>query len=193
MPRNVEMTEADYIGNLTIAARGLSEKDLGIGRTWYRVAAAQVRELAAQHGIPFETACYAVAAVSPGVPWIGALAAFVDLARARALGATEPPRGAGRWSVRDRPKAWAILAGEDPTVHCRGIKVEAFAANLMGDLDQVAVDRHVTRAATRQDIDQLNPRQATEVANAVAVVARMILDMRPAEFQAALWARSTHR
>lgn len=98
------------------------------------------------------------------------------------------PRSVGHLTFghRDREKAWRILAGETPTSLCRGPKVEAMAANLLGDLSAVTVDRHIVRVATGSDRRQVSPARARKIAGSLRLLAA-IRGVAPAELQAALW------
>lgn len=187
-----ELRPEAFCANLARAVDRLDEIDVAEGRIWWPRAAAEIAWLADVHGMPFRTLAYAAAALSPGLRWEATLEALRLLLDARAAGEPSYPRGVGHltFGYRDRAKAWAILTGgRDAWQVCRGPKVEAVAANLLGDLEAVAVDRHIVRAATGSDRRQVSPAGAAKIAGAVRLLA-VIRGIRPAELQAALWVHS---
>jgi hypothetical protein len=181
--------------NLLTAINALSEDDVAEGKLWWPRAADEVAWLANFYDVAFERLAYAAAALSPGLRWTATLDALRMLLDARAAGAAMPT-GSGHltFGYRDRAKAWAILTESQSQISlCRGPKVEAIAANLLGDLDQVAVDRHVVRAATgREDLRQVSPSAMRRIAAAVRLLA-VVRGLRPAELQAAIWCAATRR
>lgn len=183
---------AGFAANLARAADQLTPDDLAEGRLWWPRATDEVAWLAGHYRVPFRMLAYAAAAVSPGLRWEATLDVLRDLLDARAAGAPTFPRtGHATFGFRDRAKAWAILeGGPDAWQRCSGPKVEAVAANLLGDLDAVAVDRHIVRAATGSDRRQVAPATAVKIAGAVRLLA-VIRGLRPAELQAALWVHSS--
>jgi len=181
--------------NLLAAINALSADDVAEGKLWWPRAADEVAWLATFYGVAFERVAYAAAALSPGLRWTATLDTLRLLLDARAAGAAMPT-GSGHltFGYRDRTKAWAILTESQSQISlCRGPKVEAVAANLLGDLDQVAVDRHVVRAATgREDLRQASPSAMRKIAGAVRLLA-VVRGLRPAELQAAIWCAAQRR
>jgi hypothetical protein len=178
-----------FTANLALAADALTPDEIAEGRLWWPRAQDEIDWLARSYGLPFERVAQAAAALSPGLRWEATLDVLTMLLDARAAGEPSYPRGTGHltFGYRDRAKAWGILAGE--IAACRGPKVEAIAANLLGDLDAVAVDRHVVRVATGSDRRQVSPATMRRIAAALALLA-VIRGLRPAELQAALWVAS---
>jgi hypothetical protein len=175
--------------NLAHAAGRLTSEHIAEGRLWWPRAADEVAWLARYYSVPYRTLAHAAAALTPGLRWTATLEVLQLLLDARAAGETTYPRGVGHltFGYRDREKAWAILrGGRDAWSLCSGPKVEAIVANLLGDLDAVAVDRHVTRAALGRDVRQVSPASMRRIAGAVRLLA-VIRGLRPAELQAALW------
>jgi hypothetical protein len=192
--RRLAPTQEAFARNLVDAVDALTPDDIAEGRVWWPRATAEVAWLATFYGVPFERAAYAAAALSPGLRWSATIEMLRLLLDALAAGEPDFPRGVGHmtFGYRGRERAWAILQGA-ATSTCRGPKVEAVAANLLGDLDTVAVDRWVTRAATGSDvIVQVPPVQLTKIAGALRLLAA-IRGIRPAELQAALWVHGVRR
>ncbi len=178
-----------YTTNLAVAAYRLTAVDIAEGRLWWPRAADEVAWLARQYDVPFRRLAHAAAALSPGLRWTATFEALVLLLDARRAGEPDYPRGIGHltFGYRDRAKAWAILTtSADPTSLCRGPKVTAVVANLLGDLSVVAVDRHIVRAATGSDRRQVSPVSLRRIGDALALLA-VLRGLRPAELQAALW------
>lgn len=174
---------------LASAVDALTPQALEAGRTWWRVARVEVDALATRYGVPYRTCALAAAALSPGLRWHATLEVLAMLLDARRQGAVDFPRGIGHltFGYRDRHKAWRILNdGPEAEAECSGPKVTAIAANLLGDLSRVAVDRHVIRAATGTDLRQASPAQVARIELAVQALA-VRAGVEPAELQAALW------
>lgn len=178
------------IAALAAAARALTPRELAAGAEWWIIAREDVAELADRHGVRYRTCALAAAALSPGLRWDATLEVLGMLLDARAAGATEFPvirSGHLTFGHRDRAKAWAILTGgPEAEARCSGPKVTAIAANLLGDMERVAVDRHVIRAATGTDQRQVSPAQLGRIEAAVQVLA-YARGVAPAALQAALW------
>jgi hypothetical protein len=176
-----------FCANIAREVDRLTPDDLAEGRLWWPRARDEVAWLADYYRVPFRRLAHAAAALSPGLRWTKTLDVLRLLLDARAAGEPTYPRtGDATFGFRDRQKAWAILAGGEGSGLCRGPKVEAVLANLLGDLDAVAVDRHIVRAATGSDRRQVSPAASTKIAGAMRLLAS-IRGMRPAELQAALW------
>lgn len=179
---------------LTAAVTGLTADDLNVGMHWHAERRYELIDLAGDSGLEWERLAWAAAALSPGLSWPGTMEGLSLLLTALVAG-QGMPRGTGHltFGYRGRERAWAILTTDvDPATVARGPKVEALAANLLGDLDRVVVDRHVTRAATGLDLVQPSVAQYRMIANAVALQA-VLRGIRPAQLQAALWhARQGH-
>lgn len=176
----------EFVPNLARHALTLTSHQIIEGDRWWRNAGAAVADLGRAFGVRQERVVYAAAALSPGIPWTGVLETL-ELLLVANRDWQDMPRGSGHltFGYRGRERAWAILR-EGKTELCKGVKVEAVAANLFGDYDEVAVDRHVVRAATGADIVQVSTAQSKAIAKAVQVVA-YVRGWQPAGFQAAIW------
>lgn len=188
--------------NLHDAIGRLSLTDVVAGREWWPAAADEVHARAIRFGVRYETAAYAVAALSPGIPWEGALDTLDLLLVANRDGAPMPT-GSGHltFGYRDRRKAWAIITEPNGPNRsevyglCRGPKVEAVAAVLLGDPNAVPVDRHVIRAATGTSLRQVGLLDSRRISTALQALA-YYAGADASALQAALWiagSRSTRR
>lgn len=179
-------------GVLWAAVEALGPADYAAAADWWDEARRDIAALAAESGDEFERVVYAVAAASPGVPWRACLQNVRVLIAARDRG-DDLPSGPGcgleiASGRRHIAKAWAILRGADVSI-CRGPKVSAFAANLLGDLTAVTVDRHITRAATGADLRQPSPAEARRIATMVTTIGTA-KNHPPAVIATALWMRA---
>jgi hypothetical protein len=192
-----------FTANLRAATMDLTAREIAIGKDWYPAAFARlVRKTVEYPDVSGWTLVYAAACLSPGLSWEATLETLTVLLDARLSGAvTFPRRGVhATFGFRGHERAWEILTTDvDPTTIARGPKVEAFVANLLGDLTTVTVDRHVCRAAglvgslvkgrIARTIPQPTSRQVGEITAALRAVAPL-RSLQPAELQAALWAAS---
>lgn len=184
--------QRDHDGNLALACEDLSAEDWEAGRRWYPDEAAKVAALGAHYAVSPVRLVQAVAALSPGVRFEAALQNARILLDARARGDVDFPVGAGLgyeapFGYRDIIKAWDLITTDKPAdLILSGPKVTAFAANLLGDLEAITIDRHVTRAATAGALDQATGRTRARIEAAVRRVARD-RHVAPAELQAALY------
>lgn len=151
------------------------------GAAWYWRASDVIADMAAESGLPTDVVADVVAVLSPQCPWTR------NIAGARLAltlhGAGHPWTDAKSATVygANVRKAWRILDGDRSAL--RGPKVEAFGANLRGDLSYVTVDVWATRAAIGRDLPGRDRR---------AIIAGYKLAARragvsPAEFQAIVW------
>lgn len=188
--RRLVGTQRAFVANLMVAVKALTPEDLNAGRAWYPAQSRRLAAIAAEYGVTFEQAAYAAAALSPGLSWDATIETLLLLLDARQAGDADFPRGRGHltFGYRDRAKAWAILssAAHNMSELCRGPKVEAIAAALLGDLNAVPVDRHIVRAATASEVRQVSPATTGKIAASVSILA-LARGLRPAELQAALW------
>lgn len=201
-------------GHLLIAADRLTEREIAVGRSWYPAAAHQLREIFDEFHLDawlpraggsgdWGRFVSAAACISPGLSWDATLSGLrILVAAAKAEEPTYPRKGLHTtfgWRGYDR--AWALLTSTISVGEvAHGPKVEAFANNLLGDLGAVTIDRHICRAAgivgrgkargpKAIPIPQPSAREAREIRVHLIEVART-RGLRPAEFQAALWAAS---
>lgn len=121
------------------------------GRTWYTSALEWCR--ASAEGTPYTVrqVAHVVAALSPQLKWDKNVEfAGIALSMHMAGENVADMQGFTSYSA-NLVKAQRILDGEDAL---KGPKVEAFAANILGDLDQITIDVWVLRAG-RSRIEQL--------------------------------------
>lgn len=180
----------EFIRPIALATHRLSPADVGAGERWYPQAAAELEvRIARPYLVPFERACWAAAAISPGLSWPATITALQLLVDAHDAGEPFPRTGIqATFGFRGHERAWRILTTDvDPTSVARGPKVEAFASNLLGDYQPVVVDRHLARAAGLDR--QPNRSEYDRIARALATVA-LTMSLRPAHLQAALWSAS---
>lgn len=197
-PRRAKLSEhqLDHVGNLTAACEDLSFDEWEAGRHWYPEEAAKVRALGTHYSVSPIRLTQAVAALSPGVRFESALQNVKVLLDAIERGETQHPLGAGLgfevpFGYRDVAKAWELLTTNRPAHELlTGPKVEAFALNLLGDLDAVTIDRHVTRAATANALNQASGRRMRARIKAAVRQVAAAYRVAPAELQAALYVHS---
>lgn len=127
-------------------------------RHWYQKAQEFVEETAKLSGLSPEVVAAVVAVISPSVRWDINMAEASKIIHAFVTGGTLP-RGAG-WK-RNREKAWRILQTGDTSL-VTGPKVTSFYRNLLGQYDELTLDRHAYKA-------WLNLRQPGKVQAAASV------------------------
>lgn len=71
---------------------------------------------------------------------------------------------------------------------CRGPKVEALAANLLGDMEAITVDRHIVMAATDGQTKQVWASEMRRIALMLELLAKA-RHVSPAVLMAAYWLR----
>jgi hypothetical protein len=143
---------------------------------WYERAHELCADLAGEHGLPVDTVCGVVAAMSPACPWDD------NLRRAGAFIRT----GRGHTGTQNR-KAARILRGVHPLEVLSGDKERAFYMNLScpGGTDAVTVDRHISRVILGRD--RPSRRQYAAVADVFRGAAH-VLNMPADALQASIWA-----
>jgi hypothetical protein len=162
-----------YVNKLLACYRRSSALTKIEGLAWYANARREIRSLALDHGVPFENAAYAVAALSPKMSWKHNLQAVRNLAMGLdAIGMRGPVA-----------QARACLAGDLSAL--RGAKVTAFAFALTGDSSAAVIDRWMMRAIGS---DRIVPtqKQYGKVTKALKVAARMV-GLPTSQFQAVVW------
>lgn len=181
-----------YQKNIGLAWAEISPDDRLEARAWWPNASDDVWMLAAWFDVPFKSAAYAAAAISPGIPWVGTIQTLESLLDAYNRG-HDMPRGSGHltFGYRGRERAWGILGTGDTTL-CRGPKVEAVAACLMGDQTAVPVDRHLIRAATGAASDGASVKVMREIADATRAAA-FHLGEEARAVQAGIWIVGSRR
>lgn len=158
--------------------------DLRSGACWYPLAYLQLFYWAEKYGYSVETLAVATAMISPQCQWEVNLEIMRDLLE----GKIRPRAGALRRNVRTARRILKDRA-TDIREYCKdGPKVEAFSANLSGDLDAITIDVHSGQAALADPTDATawtRPRYAI-IAEAYRDAARQTR-RRPAILQAIVW------
>lgn len=156
-----------------------AERTAGIA--WYWRATDTMDALASEYGLDRATVANVTAALSPQCPWGRNVAGTRLVLDTHARGADwTAARSATVYTVNVR-KAFRIMDGDHGAL--KGPKVEAFGANLRGDLDYVTVDMWATRAAVRRDIPG---RDRAAIVKGYRMAAKRC-GVSPAEFQAIIW------
>lgn len=121
---------------------GLSnEYDRSVGAGWYQAARLECVALSERYGIELERVVYAVAALSPQLKWERNIAA----ARAVIEGAT---RFAGVYTANIEKAVHILFDRDDWKRWLSGNKVNSFARNILGSVDDVTVDTWAWRIWT---------------------------------------------
>lgn len=147
--------------------------DLHAAETWYSEARAFAESLRPHTAWSLEVSCSVVSAFSPRVTWAH------NKAKALQYSQGITPKG-----LRSHVAA-ADRCVADGFNGLRGLKTNAFARAIAGDMDAVVVDVWMCRAAGLGK-DAPNKREYREIANAVREVAAAY-NMEPAVMQALLW------
>lgn len=182
------------IARLWTAVQSVTPSEYEAGTRWYPDAASSLRALAERHHTPYDRVVYAAAVLSPGLRWPATLELLERLLLAFVAGDPMPRTGHATFGFRPREKAWEILRSGD-RAQCSGVKVEAFAAALLGDRDAVVVDRHLINfaGAAGDPADrrrQVHPAESRKIAAAVRTFA-YALGLSPRDVTAALWIKAT--
>lgn len=154
-------------------ASGITPQEAYDASIWYRLARCHAHAIAFTMDIPLENAASIISAFSPRVQW-----------------------------NRNMDLAWQFATGQD--VRCltlskrnaekaktmgfaalNGLKTNAFARNISGDLNAVTIDAWMLRPFGLRDATKANYRTLSE---AIRVVAAEV-GMTPADLQALIWVR----
>ena len=155
------------------------------GMNWYRNAWNVAQDIAAGTTHPAENIAAVIAVLSPGITW--------DQNKTAARNLVEHHAAGRRTKVglypQNSEKAYDILTTNTPNV--TGPKVSAFFANILGDTEQVTIDRHAYRIAMGKDLPKKNDgkipvRVHRTIAQAYKNAAR-IVGVEPSEMQAITW------
>ena len=160
------------------------------GLSWYPRANAFINDLAAEFDLTVEIVASVVAALSPMNRWGQNMTDARNLIAAWATGAGLDDVSVCTFNGNKR-KAWAILNEQDPGL-LSGIKVTAFAQNLMGNWNDVTIDRHAFNAAiAHREIVGDRGLSITDKRNRLASEAYRTLaaevGISPAQLQAIIW------
>lgn len=113
------------------------------GAAWYPKAGKMIGQLSKLTGLPKPTVAAVVAHLSPRTRW----SHNVTAAQTLLLTGQDPHGCLGANIARAR----LALASKDPLATLNGPKVRRFAANLLGDTDQVTIDVWAARVALGDD------------------------------------------
>ena len=177
-------TSESYDSNIVAWLKLAELEDIRAGREWYFDGQAIVRAISAETELSPAIVAAVVACLSPGVDWLHNVADAHAFCRAWAGGRNTEPSACGY--PANRTQAWRILEQGDPSL-LTGPKRVAFAANLLGELEHVTVDRWAIRAATGFARDRVaGPAQYKVVTDAYSRVAHAN-GFAPAVLQAIIW------
>jgi hypothetical protein len=150
---------------------------------WYQIEGQWIGALATDLGVPFGSACAAVAVLSADTAWHPLRVRIPAFFRAALAG--DPCPGGVPCYPRNRERAADILRNRLPATSATGPKVGPFALALAGDPDAVVIDRHQAR------ICGLDPSRIRPRARAAAIDAHRRVGARlgiePRALQALLW------
>lgn len=177
-----------------VARRALDDRESALrALRWYADAQAWARSLSGSHGIALPSIVGAVAALSPQQSWQEQLTYTPAVLDAFALGNALP--GPGFKANKD--KALRILQGEAPLAVLSGDKVRAFFLSIMGDTENVCVDRHAWAIAAGPDavglsLTEKRYRETAEAYRSAAAALRLAFPMlaeslTPAGVQSLTW------
>lgn len=160
------------------------ETQLEMGRSWYPTARQFAATLHAEYPqYSYEQVAGVIAVISPQLRWSTNQARARDYINLHAIGV-----GAKDWTPklfqgRNMRKAEAVLDGDLTAIV--GPKVTAFYANLLGDEDQITIDRWHTFAAI--GVNRVpSVRQRRVIQQATLRVAKK-MGLTPAALQACVW------
>jgi hypothetical protein len=154
-------------------SRDISHDEMQNAKTWYASAKCHAYAISFAMSIPMENAASIISAFSPRVKWTRNMA----LAWQYATGQDVKCLGN---SIRaaERAKGCGFSA-------LKGLKTNAFARNIAGDLDAVTIDAWMLRPFGLKAVNKTNYRT---LSNAIRTVAREV-NMTPADLQALIWVR----
>jgi len=190
MPASRRPTRLDTAA-LWAAVRDVSPSECHAGSQWYDKAFAELCLLGLKYGIGPRVMVCAAATLSPGLRWTATVELLERLLIAHRDGESMPRNGHATFGFRPRERAWQII--RTGIASSRGVKVEAFAAALLGDTDAVVVDRHLIDAAGLGGTDRrrsISAAQRRRVADTVRSFAA-VLGVTPRDLTTALWLRAT--
>jgi hypothetical protein len=148
--------------NITRVFREASQEDLEAGARWYGEANELARELDPQDP---RRAAAVLAVLSPQVSWPR------NVAMAREVYATGATRGLGA----NIAKALRLIAGEDPEIVVKGLKVTAFWLSICDPVDAraVVIDRHAFDIAYGRVTDDKTREEFLRIKGNYAKIVRM--------------------
>lgn len=171
MPNFIQLSNA--VETYRTLSRDITKEENDRIVAWYKQANEHARSLSNMRNWTIEQSASVISAFSPRVQW----ERNIQLAFAYATGGEVRCL---RNSIRNAQHATGY--GFDAL---RGLKTNAFARNISGDLDAVTIDVWMLRPFGLKQANKTNYRTLAE---AVRVVAREV-GMTPADLQALIWVR----
>lgn len=169
------MNHQDMVAKIMATYMRATPDQIIAGMRWYEKANTIARSIAERNNLGMSEACAIIAHLSPRTAW------SLNVARAWELAETGTTSGLSR-SVANAQAARSGSVTFGKTAH----KTRAFAANIMGDLNEVTVDVWAARVAGVSDADLSDAKTYGYVATAYMVAARMA-GIAPAQMQAVTW------
>lgn len=120
------------------------------GRGWYRYAQDFAHDVAIETGITLKQAAYVIAALSNNVTWERQLKSTIAFVK-HILDGGSAEQGFG-FIIDCQRKAARIILERDYSA-LSGPKVTVFAANILGDYNEVTIDRHALRVCLGRHTD----------------------------------------
>ena len=145
----VEFNDADSIQIEVFAGNAINvfllanQAQLEEGNEWYERARALVEGIALKTGIEIRRIAYTIAATSNNIQWD--LQEKIMLAFVEHVLVGNEPREFLRGIMPDYAEKGARIILKGDFSACKGPKVQAFAENILGNLDIVTLDRHALR------------------------------------------------
>lgn len=172
------MTTRRTVANIMAIYAAATEEDIVAGKQWYAEAFNVASELAEVGHLSLETAAVVIAHLSPRTSWAR------NIEQARALIATGEAPGAIGGNLERARKA---LAATNPwDTFGKAPKTRAFAANILGNENEVTVDVWAARVAgvSEEALSRVGVYDA--VAHAYRLAAKRV-GITPAAMQAITW------
>lgn len=154
-------------------AQGMTHDEREDAKTWYKSAKCNAYAISFTMDIPLENAASIISAFSPRVQWTRNM----SLAWQFATGQDVKCLGNSiRAAQRAKMSGFSAL---------KGLKTNAFARNIAGDLDCVTIDAWMLRPFGLKAVNKTNYRTLSDAIRTVALE----VNMTPADLQALIWVR----
>lgn len=154
-------------------ARDITPDEMQDAKTWYACAKCHAHAIAFTMDIPLENAASIISAFSPRVKWNRNMTLAWQFATGQNVRCLTLSK---RNAEKAKTMGFAAL---------NGMKTNAFARNISGDLNAVTIDAWMLRPFGLKEANKTNYRTLAE---AVRVVAAEV-GMTPADLQALIWVR----
>ena len=173
MPKCNTISNETAVETYRNLSRDISDAERESATMWYRSARCHAHGIAIMRDIPFESACAVISAFSPRVQWNRNMTLAWDWCLGREV------------RCLGNSKRAAERASRDGICALKGLKTNAFARNISGDMEAVTIDAWMLRPFGLKSASVGNYRT---LANAIRTVAREV-NMTPADLQALIWVR----